>query len=100
MPKKPKRYRSEREIIALIHQCHREANQCIIEAESLETLAKEYFKKPDMVDDAKFKMEQALTLRRRADRLIDTKARKLGECLAEFNTQTMPFLTDNTVKGV
>lgn len=53
-----------------------------------------------MVDDAKFKMEQALTLRRRADRLIDTKARKLGECLAEFNTQTMPFLTDNTVKGV
>lgn len=100
MPKKHKRFKSEREILALIHQCHRDANAAIVQAESLETIAKQYFTMPDMVDDASLKMAEAKKLRRSADRLLDTKAVKLGECLAEFQTQGMGFLTDNTVRAV
>lgn len=100
MPKKHKRYKSERDILALIHQCHRDAQAAIVEAESLETVAKQYFKMPDMVDDASLKMSEANKLRRKAGRLLDTKAKKLGECLSEFQTSAMPFLTDSTVKGI
>lgn len=98
--KPKKRFKSEREILALIHACHRNANAAIIEAESLETIAKQYFKMPAMVDDASIKMAEAQKLRRSAERMIETKAKKLGESLAEFRTCAMPFLTDTTVKGV
>lgn len=86
--------------MALIHQCHRDANAAIVEAESLETIANQYFRMPDMVNDASLKMAEANKLRRKADRLLDTKAVKLGQCLAEFRTDAMPFLLDTTVKGV
>ncbi len=99
MPRDKKRLRSEREILAQIHQCHRDANQCIVEAESLETIAKEYFRQ-GMTDDATFKMAEANTLRRKADRLLDNKAKKLGEKLSEFQTVALPFLTDQTVSGL
>ncbi len=98
--KKNKRYRSEREILALIHACHRDAQAAIIEAESFEALAKDYFKIPDMVETAIFKKSEAVKARQRANRLLDSKAKKLGECLAEFQSVPMPFLTDSTVKGV
>lgn len=100
MSKKHKRYRSEREILALIHACHRDAQAAIVEAESLETIAKQYLTMPGMVEDAMLKKSESLKLRRQADHLLDTKARKLGECLAEFRTQGMDFLTDATVKAI
>lgn len=98
--KSKKRYKSEHEILALIYQCQREANAAIVEAESLETIAKQYFKMPSMVDDASLKMAEANKLRRRADRLLDSKAKRLGECLSEFRTEGMFFLPDATVKGI
>lgn len=97
---KAKRFRSEREILAAIHQCHREAQAAIVEAESLETIAKQYFRMPDMVEDAMLKKSEAQKLRKRANRLLDSKAKHLGECLAEFKTDAMPFLSDTTVKAV
>ena len=98
MPRKPKVFKSEHAIMAAIHQCHREANQAIIEAESLETLAKHYFTMSEMVDTARMKKSEAQKLRQRANRLIDIKAKKLGEALAEFKTSAMPFLLDDSVR--
>ncbi len=98
--KPKKRLRSEREILAQIHACHRDANQCIVEAESLETIAKQYFTMPDMVEDARLKMQEASKLRARSERLIESKAKRLGEKLAEFQTVALPFLTDQTVSGL
>lgn len=100
MPKKQKRFKDDRAILAAIHQCHRDANAAIVEAESLEAIARTYFTMPGMVEDAEIKKAEALKKRRQADRLIDTKARKLGESLAEFRTQGLPFLTDLSVKAV
>jgi len=96
MPKQ-KRFTSERAILAEIHRCHREAKAAIVEAESLETLAKTYFTMPDMVETARFKKAEAQKLRGSAERLIGVKAKKLGDALSEFKTVTMPFLTDNSV---
>ena len=98
--RKTKRFKSELEILAAIHACHREAQAAIVQAESLETIAKQYFRMPEMVDDASLKMAEAQKLRRKADRLLDTKAVKLGSCLSEFQTTALPFLTDATVKAV
>lgn len=97
--KKSHRFRSEHEIMAAIHQCHRESNAAIVEAEALEAIAKTYFTMPGMVEDARLKKQEAQALRKRANRLLDVKAKHLGECLAEFRTGTMPFLADTTVKG-
>ncbi len=85
--------------MAEIHKCHREAQAAIVQAESLETIAKEYARR-GMNDDATFKREEAAKLRRSADRLIDSKAKKLGDCLAEFQTTAMSFISDTTVKAV
>ena len=95
--KKQKRFKSEREILAAIYKCHREANAAIVEAESLETIAKHYFTMPDMVEDARLKKQEAETLRKRANRLVDVKAKKLGDALAAFQTVTLPFMTDDSV---
>lgn len=97
--KKKARFNSERAILAEIHQCERDSAQCLKDAESMEADARELFKHPDMVADAHFKMEEVAKLRRRAARLIDVKARNLGLKLAEFRTETLPFLTDKTVQA-
>lgn len=97
--RKEKRFKSEREILAAIHQCHRDAQAAIVRAESLETIAKEYARM-GMADDATFKREEAAKLRRSADRLIDSKAKKLGDCLSEYKTTALPFLADTTVKAI
>ncbi len=98
--KKHRRFKSEREILAEIHKCHREAQAAIVEAESLEAIAKQYFRMPDMVEDARLKKQEAEKLRQRANRLLDIKAKKLGDCLAEYQTTALPFLSDTTVKGL
>lgn len=98
--KNKKRFKDERAILAAIHQCHRDANAAIVEAEALEAIAKTYFTMPGMVEDAILKKAEALTLRKRANRLLDVKAVKLGECLSEFRTEALPFLQDLSVKAV
>lgn len=87
-----KRFNSERAILAEINECHREALEVTREAEAMEETAKEWIKLTEMADAGKHKLEESRKLRERAARLIDVKAKKLGERLAEFRTEPMALL--------
>lgn len=98
--KKKSRFRSERDILAEIFQCERDSAQCLKDAEALEVTGRAWLKLPDMVDSGMMKLDEARKLRSRASRLVDVKAKKLGDVLAEFRTETMPFLNgDKTVQA-
>lgn len=98
--RKKGRLKSEREILAMIHDCHRESYALLKEADMEEAIAKDWLKLPEMAEAGSHKMDQVRKLRERADRLIDVKAKKLGDKLSEFRTETMPFLNDKTVQAL
>lgn len=81
-----KRYTSEDQIRLDIDKERQRAVDLLGEAESLESTARELFKIPEMVEDAKEKVAQAKYLRRSSARIIDTKLPKLGNRLAELKT--------------
>lgn len=90
--KQRKRYTSERAILAEIHEAQRDANAAFAEAEQLEAVAKEYIKDPERAGEGQYKLKEAQKLRDRGTRLIEVKAKKLGERLAEFRTEPMTLL--------
>lgn len=92
-----KRYTDESQIIHDIDTCYRLASKASKEAEDLDNQADELFRIPNMIEDAKGKRLRAAKTRQRANNLINKKAKKLGEKLAEFRTVTMPIVPDNSI---
>lgn len=98
--KRKSRFKSERDILAEIFQCERDSAQCMKDAEALEATGREWLKLPEMTHSGMMKLEEARKLRERATRLIEVKAKKLGDTLAEFRSEPMPFLNgDRTVQA-
>lgn len=92
----PERFTSEHDIMAAINETIRRANRMKADALALDIEADRLFA-AGLGDDGRFKRNEAEKMRASAER-VNGKAKHLGELLAEFRTQAMPFLTDTSVE--
>lgn len=100
-----KRFRTESEILAAIDRCKADAHAKLVKAEALEAEAKElgkrlydagavWSKTDDAFAQVDYLIDQATSLKRAAKRLLDTRAKRLGEKLSEFRTRAVVPLTE------
>lgn len=121
--KKQHRWKSEEEIIQAIDNCHETAKRIQIEADELETQAKEHIRRAQVMDEtlnnkelvklkaqygnsasnrntAREELKQMRKKRKTATYLIEKKAVKLGRVLAAFRTAPMIPVVGNDVSVV
>lgn len=106
MPNK-KRFTSEKQILDAIERCHTKSTALLQEAEIKEQVAKQMIVDAEKMEPktatglretARHKLYQVRKLRKSATSLVETKAKRLGRKLAEFNTVAMPILKDNSIQ--
>lgn len=106
-----RRLTSEKQIMSKIELCHVRSRQKRAEAEAIDRKADEVFhmagKERDdgerikLVDYATYLRNDADKLRVAATRLIEVRAKKLGERLSEFRTELLPLgLADQSVPAL
>jgi hypothetical protein len=101
MKKLKKRYHTEAQIIAAIDNCKARAKKKLERAQALDDNADKLFKAgdPEMVSAGNLYREEASALRDSANRLVNRRARELGQLLAIFRTPQLPAI-DNGDKSV
>lgn len=95
-----RRLTSEKQILAKIDLCHVRSRQKRTEAEAIDRQADEVFRlagkerndgeRLKLVEHATFLRKDADELRVSATRLIEVRAKKLGDRLSEFRTELLP----------
>lgn len=87
-----KRYGNEAEIVRAIDLERRRAVDLLSEAESMEATARQLMAIPDLVEDAKYKIELAKAKRTTSKNIIEKKLLRLGAKLAEMRTPSLAII--------
>jgi len=95
-----KRYETANAIRDEIDRCRTAVVKLQQTAEAMEIQAAEYFKIPEMVEDAAYRKEQAKRARKKAARLNDIRLVKLKDKLSEFMTQTLPGIIPDEDRSI
>lgn len=87
-----KRYNTEAEILEAIDSCHKRAGELALQADNI---AQECVRMRGMAgtsEEIAYGRLEEKRLRGKANRLLNVKAKKLGEKLSEFRTSQLPAL--------
>lgn len=106
-----RRYKTEAQIIAKIDDCHTRSKQLRIEAERQDRVAEQVILAAAEKDEnaqriavagARTLRREANLLRVKATRLIEVRAKNLGDRLSEFRTMLLPNsgVTDESVPAL
>jgi hypothetical protein len=95
-----RRYTDKSQIEREIDKCIEEHKRLILEANALEEVSARLFQVRGMQEDAIMKKEASMKLRVKANNLIQIRARKLKEKMAEIQTLPLPFLEDTSVSSL
>ena len=90
-----KRYNTEAEILEAIDSCHRQAAELALQADGIAQECVKMRGQPEHKEDIAYGRIEEKRLRGKSFRLLNVKAKKLGEKLSEFRTSQLPALDNH-----